>query len=145
MVPPICLNLVTLPIPRVFSQFTLSPVYIGLLGACNNNVFRSREKHLAIHPCFCDKFGSSEMIAVRTLFFPFCVLKSSPRERGVVLPENQQIFNWNETCETRPTLGAAPCLVFQCGACWSLRQSMGLEFAPLFVRSPGLSYTKEHP
>lgn len=62
MVPPIYLNLVTLPTPRVFGQVTLTPVYIGLLVACNNNVFRTREKHLAILPGFCDKVGSSEVV-----------------------------------------------------------------------------------
>ena len=73
MVPPICLNLATLPTPRVFSQVTLSPVYIGLLVACNNNVFRACEKHLAILPEFCDKVGSSEVVMVRTLFFAFLI------------------------------------------------------------------------
>ena len=79
MVPTICLNLVTLPTPRVFSQVTLMPLYIGLLVECNNNVLRTREKYLASRPDFCDKFGSSEMIVVRHCSFRdqiYCVLRS---------------------------------------------------------------------
>ena len=42
---------------------------------------------LVSRPGFCDKSDSSELICVRTcsLFFHFSVLKSSSRERGVVL------------------------------------------------------------
>jgi hypothetical protein len=60
------------------------------------------------------------MIHVRTLFFSICVLKSSPRERGVVLSENQQLSTEERDLRDAPTMGAAPRLVFFGGACWSL-------------------------
>ena len=86
---------------------------------------------LANRPGFCDKFGSSEMLCVRTCSFLFCVLKSSPRERGVVLTENQQLSTEERDLRDAPTMGAAPCLVFFGGACWSLCQGMGLVSRPL--------------
>ena len=100
---------------------------------------------LASRPGFCDKFGSSEMIAVRTLFFPFCVLKSSPRERGVVLIENQQLSIVERDLRDAPNHWRGS---LSCVPRWGLlvpRLGHGLGVAPLFVRSPGLSYTKEHP
>ena len=59
----------TLLIPRVSSQVPLTPVYISLLVTYNYNVFRAGKNFLASRPGFCDIFGSSEMICVRTLFF----------------------------------------------------------------------------
>ena len=84
-------------------------------------LLRDSENYLAIFWGFCDKFGSSEsrydsdivLSILRFEVFPARAGSCSARKPAVILTLEQDLW-------TRPALGAAPCLVFQGGACWSL-------------------------
>ena len=73
-----------------------------------NRFLRGKKRlnnHLAIFAGFWESFGSSEDDSFGSQFFDFCVLKSSPRERGVVPSENRQIFLEERDLRDAPNQG----------------------------------------
>ena len=125
------------PGPRLTAWGERVDVFVGLGPGTFEKGPAPSEKQLANSAAFCETSGSSEMIRVRDLFFQFSVLKSSPRERGVVLIENRQFLHTRTRLEERAQPWARLLVLCSCVGPAGPRLGHELGVASSFSAAPG--------